>query len=75
MGYAVARAMPVGASPMVTLATAHPAKFPDAVAAASGVRPGLPKRLEHLLSAEERFTVLPNDVGQIRDYILARQSV
>jgi threonine synthase len=58
---------------MVTLATAHPAKFPDAVAKASGVRPGLPERLAHLLAAEERFTVLPNDVAAVRDFILARQ--
>ncbi len=48
---------------MVTLATAHPAKFPDAVEKASGVRPDLPQRFAHLLTAEERFTVLPNDAA------------
>ncbi len=74
VGYAVARQQRHSASPMVTLATAHPAKFPDAVEKASGVRPGLPKRLEHLMKAEERFTVLPNDVGQVREFILSRQS-
>jgi threonine synthase len=74
VAYAVARQQRNSASPMVTLATAHPAKFPDAVEKASGVRPGLPSRLQHLMSAEERFTVLPNDAGQVREYILSRQT-
>lgn len=73
VGYAVARQQEASSSPMVTLATAHPAKFPDAVEKASGVRPGLPPRLSGLLSARERFTVLPNDVGRVRDFILAQQ--
>jgi threonine synthase len=70
VGYAVARGQPPSSSPMITLATAHPAKFPDAVERASATRPGLPPRLQHLLSAEERFTVLPNDVNQVRSFIL-----
>jgi threonine synthase len=74
VGYAVARTAPVSASPMVTLATAHPAKFPDAVAKASGVRPPLPSRLNHLLTDEERFTVLPNTVEAVRDFIRTRQA-
>lgn len=74
VGYAVARRQVLSASPMVTLATAHPAKFPDAVEKASGVRPGLPQRFAHLLTAEERFTVLPNDVAAVRDFIRARQA-
>jgi threonine synthase len=74
VGYAVARRQPESASAMVTLATAHPAKFPDAVHKASGVRPGLPKRLGHLLTSEERFTVLPNDLDAVRSFILARQA-
>ncbi len=49
------------AVPVVTLATAHPAKFPDAVAAATGVRPALPPHLADLFEREERFAVLPND--------------
>ncbi|MCA3554881.1 threonine synthase [Aestuariivirga sp.] len=73
VGYAVARKAEASASPMVTLATAHPAKFPDAVEKACGVRPGLPPRLSGLLTARERFTVLPNDVGSVRDFILSRQ--
>ena len=74
VGYAVARRQPASDSLMVTLATAHPAKFPDAVEKASGVRPGLPKRLDHLLSAEERFTVLPNDADAVRTFIRERQT-
>lgn len=73
VGYAVARKEVSAASPMVTLATAHPAKFPDAVERASGVRPGLPARLGHLMAAKERYTVLPNDVTQVRDFILSQQ--
>ncbi len=72
VAYAVARKQPPASSPMVTLATAHPAKFPDAVERASGIRPGLPQRLAHLLGAEERFTVLPNDMAQVREFILTR---
>jgi threonine synthase len=73
VGYAVARQADASASPMVTLATAHPAKFPDAVEAASGIRPGLPARLGHLMQAKERYTVLPNDVSRVRDFILSAQ--
>ena len=73
VGYAVARKAEASSSPMVTLATAHPAKVPDAVEKACGVRPGLPPRLDYLLSAKERFTVLPNDVGRVRDFILSQQ--
>ncbi len=55
--------------PVVTLATAHPAKFPDAVEKATGQRPALPARLADLLDRKERFTVLPNDFGAIRAHI------
>jgi threonine synthase len=57
------------AVPMVALATAHPAKFPDAVEAATGIRPELPNRMADLYDREERFTVLPNDVNQVGDFI------
>ena len=73
VGYAAARKAAPSSSPMITLATAHPAKFPDAVEKASGIRPGLPRRLEHLLTATERFTVLPNNVDAVRDFIRQRQ--
>jgi threonine synthase len=68
VGVAVAR-QNLGQSPMVTLATAHPAKFPDAVEAASGIRPHLPPRLEHLMTAKETFTVLPNSAEAVKSHI------
>jgi threonine synthase len=73
VGYFVARGCETPDSAMVTLATAHPAKFPDAVEKACGIRPALPARLAGLMTAEERFTVLPNDVASVRDFILTRQ--
>ena len=61
--------------PMVTLATAHPAKFPDAVREATGVRPLLPARLSDLMQRPERLTVLPNDRRRIQDFILEHVQV
>ena len=72
VGYAVARRQQPSSSPMITLATAHPSKFPDAVARAAGIRPALPERLAHLLTAEERFTLLPNEVAVVREFILSK---
>jgi threonine synthase len=57
------------ATPMVILATAHPAKFPDAVEAACGVRPGLPARLADLMSGKERMIHVPNDLVAIEAVI------
>ena len=57
--------------PVVTLATAHPAKFPDAVERATGVRPPLPTRVATLFDREERFDVLPGKYDAVRDYVLA----
>ena len=59
-------------APIVAIATAHPAKFPDAVARATGVRPALPPRLADLYEREERLSVLPNDLAQVRDFVRAR---
>ena len=58
--------------PIVTLATAHPAKFPDAVERACGNRPGLPRRVAHLFDREERFDRLPADATALKAYIRAR---
>jgi threonine synthase len=74
VGYAVAKAQAPSAYPLVTLATAHPAKFPDAVEKAAGIRPGLPHRLAHLLEAPERFTVLPNSSEAVRDFIQSKRT-
>jgi threonine synthase len=65
----VARQNIAGETPMIVLATAHPAKFPASVEAACGVRPALPARLADLMSAKERFTVLPSDLKMLEDHI------
>ncbi len=57
------------AVPVIALATAHPAKFPDAVAEASGIRPALPPRLADLYDREERYAVLPNDLAAVQGEI------
>ena len=59
-------------TPMVVLGTAHPAKFPDAIERAIGVRPPLPAHLADLLGRQERFTVLPNDEQRIEGFIRDR---
>ena len=56
-------------TPLVCLATAHPAKFPEAVRAATGVAPPLPARLDNLHERAERFDVLPNDLGAVMAHI------
>lgn len=55
--------------PLVCVSTAHPAKFPDAVEDAIGVRPGLPAALADLFDREERFVRLPNELAAIEDHI------
>ncbi|QJQ31557.1 threonine synthase [Sphingomonas lacunae] len=59
------------AIPMVTLATAHPAKFQDAVERSTGRRPALPARVGSLFEREERYTSLPGDYAAVRDFVLA----
>ena len=56
-------------APMVTLATAHPAKFGDAVERAVGSRPTLPARVGDLFEREERYTSLPADLSVIAGFI------
>jgi threonine synthase len=66
IGIAAARALPcAGGVPVVAMATAHPAKFPDAMERATGQRPGLPPRMADLFEREERYSVLPNDLAAI----------
>jgi threonine synthase len=62
----------LGAIPMITLGTAHPAKFPAAVKAASGIDPALPAWLADLHSRQERLSVLANDQTAVEDFISAR---
>jgi threonine synthase len=70
VGLAAARQARADASvPMVVLSTAHPAKFPDAVEAASNVRPPLPAHLADLFDRPERFEVCANDFATVRGRI------
>jgi threonine synthase len=68
VGFKVARDT-AASGPMVVLSTAHPAKFPDAVRAASGVTPALPAHLADLMQRNERLTRLPSDIKQVQQYI------
>jgi threonine synthase len=60
-----------GRIPMITLATAHAAKFPDAVEAACGIRPELPAHMADLFERPERVTRVANDLAAIKDVIYA----
>ena len=62
----------LGQVPMITLATAHPAKFPDAVEAAMGTRPALPDRMADLFDRPERMTRVANDLGALQALIRER---
>ena len=54
---------------MISLATAHPAKFPETIEAAIGVRPPMPSRILDIMERPERFTVMENDLGAIKSFI------
>ena len=54
---------------VVLLATAHPAKFPDAVEKAIGIRPKLPEHLSDLFERKEIMQEQPNDLGKVMDYV------
>ncbi|MCK7610738.1 threonine synthase [Roseibium sediminicola] len=69
IGVHVAKQHEDGSVPMVVLGTAHPAKFPDAVEEAAGVRPDLPENLKDMMSAEERQQVLAAEQGVVERFI------
>ena len=70
VGYAAAQEVAkTSGGPVVNLATAHPAKFPDAVEKATGQHPDLPAHLEDLFDRPERVITLPNDLEQLQEYI------
>ena len=69
IGVKVANDQPASETPMITLATAHPAKFPDAVEAASGIRPPLPARMADLYERDERVTRIANNLDALKDHI------
>ena len=74
VGVAIARGHIRPGVPMITLATAHPAKFPDAVEAAIGIRPELPPHMADLFGRPERTTQVENDADQLKSLILARRT-
>ena len=57
----------------LVMATAHPAKFPDAVEAATGIRPPLPAHLADLYERDEHYTVLPKDLAVLQDFVEANR--
>ena len=72
---AAARAEAAGrraATPIVALATAHPAKFPDPVERATGIRPAPPAALAEVMDRPERIAVLPNDVTAVARFVRDR---
>lgn len=56
-------------STLITLATAHPAKFPNAVKKATGIYPPLPAHLAPIMTRRETFSKMGNDVSKIRQFI------
>jgi threonine synthase len=69
VGIASAEACAEPGVPTITLATAHPAKFPDAVKKATGVHPALPDHVADLFDREERIVNLPNDLQVIEAFV------
>ena len=69
VGIASAEACAEPGVPTITLATAHPAKFPDAVKKATGVHPALPDHVADLFDREERIVDLPNDLQAIEAFV------
>jgi threonine synthase len=70
VGIAAARAVPSDPDvPRIVLSTAHPAKFPDAVEAATGVHPRLPDHLADLFDRPEHVTPLSADPAVLADYL------
>ena len=72
VGVKVAREFAEEGITMLTMATAHPAKFPDAVERATGVRPGLPEHLSNLFDLPEFTTQLPNDLATVEAFVAAQ---
>jgi threonine synthase len=70
--YARSKIAPPLGAPLVTLATAHPAKFPETVEAATGIFPPLPMRCADLFERAEKFDTLDADVAAVKRYIRER---
>jgi threonine synthase len=74
VGIAVARKLAIKL-PFVSLATAHPAKFPAAIEAATGKPPALPARFADLGRREERFAVLPAEQAAVAQFVIEHSRV
>jgi threonine synthase len=72
VGVNVGQRFAAGGVPMVTLATAHPAKFPAAVHEATGIEPALPDYMADLYSRPERYEILDNDAAAVEAFIAVR---
>ena len=72
IGVKVADELRQSGTPMITLATAHPAKFPAAVEEASGIHPPLPERMSDLYERSERVSRVANDLAAIETFIKER---
>ena len=72
IGVNVAEKVRVPETPMITLATAHPSKFPDAVEKASNLRPTLPERMDDLYERSERLTRVENDLTKLKEIVKER---
>ncbi len=68
----VAQEHVTGSTPMITLATAHPAKFPKAVNAAIGLHPELPAHMADIHERPERMTQVKNDLSEIETLVRER---
>ncbi|MFV3074724.1 threonine synthase [Niveispirillum fermenti] len=76
VGVAAAHAAGLDPSvPVIVMGTAHPAKFPDAVEKATGLRPPLPRHLADLYDRPERMDILANDIQILKEYVRARSRV
>lgn len=75
VGLAVARQKMIAGSAMITLATAHPAKFPQAIKQATGVDIPLPQWQSDLMARKERFMVIDNDLDALKKYVEAHTRV
>ena len=60
--------------PMIALSTADPAKFPDAVEQATGVRPELPAHLAEIMTKPERYETMANELGQVAERLRSLRS-
>ncbi len=73
IGVAAGRAKRGGnKTPMIALATASPAKFPNAVKSATGLHPELPPHMADLFDRKEKIDLLENNLKQVRSYIIAK---